>query len=302
MTLVSAKCSLPEVVQKIGRLELRARSIVEGFLSGAHRSPYFGQSVEFREHRPYVAGDDLRYVDWKVWGKQDRLVVKRFEEDTNLRCTLLVDVSASMSYGRGPLNKHGYAATAAAAIAYLILRQHDAVGCIAFDDTIRRQVPMRTKRGQLSAIAEAVSQPPTVPKTDVAAVLRSVASAVPRRGVIVLLSDLLGDVAAMLPSLQMLLKNGHDLLVFHVLDDEELDFPFDGPIRFEGLESIEHLQCDPRALRRGYLESLGDYLADLSRVCRNHGIDYSLTRTSTPFNEVLARVLAHRQLTQRSKR
>jgi uncharacterized protein (DUF58 family) len=298
----SAKCSLPEVVQKIGRLELRARSIVEGFLSGAHRSPYFGQSVEFREHRPYVTGDDLRYVDWKVWGKQDRLVVKRFEEDTNLRCTLLVDVSASMAYGRGPLNKHAYAATAAVAIAYLILRQHDAVGCIAFDDAIRRQVPMRTKRGQLSAITSAVLQPPTVAKTDVSAVLRKVASSVPRRGVIVLISDLLGDIDALLPGLQLLLKNGHDLLVFHVLDDEELDFPFEGPTRFEGLESIEELQCDPRALRRGYLESLNKYLADLSRVCRTNRIDYTLTRTSTPFNEILARVLAHRRFTQRSHR
>ena len=302
MTPASAKCSLPEVVQKIGRLELRARSIVEGFLSGAHRSPYFGQSVEFREHRPYVVGDDLRHVDWKVWGKQDRLVVKRYEEDTNLRCTLLVDVSASMSFGRGPLNKHQYAATAAAAIAYLILRQHDAVACIAFDDAIRRQVPMRTKRGQLSAIIDAIQIPPTVDKTDVAAVLRSVASTIPRRGVIVLISDLLGDVDAMLPGLQMLQKNGHDLLVFHVLDDEELDFPFEGPTRFEGLETIEHLQCDPRALRRGYLESLNEYLAHLSRVCRTHGIDYTLTRTSTPFDEVLARVLAHRRLTQRSQR
>ena len=302
MIPASDKCSLPEVVQKIGRLELRARSIVEGFLSGAHRSPYFGQSVEFREHRPYVAGDDLRYVDWKVWGKQDRLVVKRYEEDTNLRCTLLVDVSASMSFGRGALNKHQYAATAAAAISYLILRQHDAVGCITFDDAIRRQIPMRTKRGQLSAITEAVLQPPTVDKTNVAAVLRKVASSVPRRGVIVLISDLLGDLDAMLPGLQMLLKNGHDLLVFHVLDDEELDFPFEGPTQFEGLESAQELKCDPRALRRGYLESLGEYLATLSRVCRTNGIDYTLTRTSTPFNEILARVLAHRRLTQRSQR
>lgn len=301
MTPVSAKCSLPEVVQKIGRLELRARSIVEGFLSGAHRSPYFGQSIEFREHRPYVAGDDLRHVDWKVWGKQDRLVVKRYEEDTNLRCTLLVDVSASMSFGRGPLNKHQYAATAAAAIAYLILRQHDAVGCIAFDDAIRRQVPMRTKKGQLSAIIDAVQVLPEIDKTNVGAVLRSVASTIPRRGVIVLFSDLLVDVDAMLPGLQLLQKNGHDLLVFHVLDDEELDFPFEGPTRFEGLETIEHLQCDPRALRRGYLDSLNSYLTHLARVCRTQGIDYTLTRTSTPYDEVLSRVLAHRNLTQRAK-
>src|SRR3954464_14368116 len=136
----------PEAIKRIARLEVRARHVVEGFLSGMHRSPYFGQSVEFLQHREYTPGDDLRHVDWKVWARQDRLYVKQFEEETNLRCTLLVDVSKSMQYGRGPLNKYEYAATAAASLAWLILHQHDAVGCIAFDEKVRSAVPIRTRQ------------------------------------------------------------------------------------------------------------------------------------------------------------
>ena len=136
----------PEAIKRIARMELRARHIVEGFLSGMHRSPYFGQSVEFRQHREYVVGDDLRHVDWKVWARQDRLVVKQYEEDTNLRCTLLVDVSNSMLYGNGPLNKYEYECTMASSLAYLVLSQQDAVGCVSFDDRIRMTIPSRTRR------------------------------------------------------------------------------------------------------------------------------------------------------------
>ena len=152
----------PETIKRIARLDLRARHIVEGFLSGLHRSPYFGQSIEFRQHRQYTYGDDLRYVDWKVWAKQDRYYVKQFEEDTNLRCTLLCDVSGSMRYGRGPMNKFDYACTIAVSLAYLLLRQQDAVGCVAFDDAARMTVPLRTKRNHLDSIIQALEseQPP----------------------------------------------------------------------------------------------------------------------------------------------
>ena len=146
----------PEAIKRIARLDLRARHVVEGFLSGMHRSPYFGQSVEFRQHRQYTYGDDLRYVDWKVWAKQDRYYVKQFEEDTNLRCTLLCDVSGSMRYGRGPMNKYEYACTIAVSLAYLLLRQQDAVGCVAFDDAARMTVPLRTKRNHLDSIIQAL--------------------------------------------------------------------------------------------------------------------------------------------------
>src|SRR5829696_3353381 len=147
----------PEAIARISRLDLRARHIVEGFLSGAHRSPYFGQSVEFLQHREYVPGDDLRHVDWKVWARQDRLYIKQYEEDTNLRCTLLADVSGSMQYGSGPLNKYEYACTVAVTLAWWVLSQHDAVGCYAFDDGIRQHVPIRSKRTHLQSIQEALS-------------------------------------------------------------------------------------------------------------------------------------------------
>src|SRR6187399_1116793 len=147
----------PEAIKRISRLEVRARHVVEGFLSGMHRSPYFGQSVEFLQHREYVVGDDLRHVDWKVWARQDRLYIKQYEEETNLRCTLLVDVSNSMQYGRGPLNKYEYACTVAACLSYLILNQHDAVGCVSFDEKIRASVPTRSKRNHILSIIDSLN-------------------------------------------------------------------------------------------------------------------------------------------------
>ena len=246
----------PEAIKRISRLELRARHIVEGFLSGMHRSPYFGQSVEFLQHREYVPGDDLRHVDWKVWARQDRVYVKQFEEDTNVRCTLLVDVSNSMAYGSGALTKYEYACTLAASLAYLVLKQNDAVGCFSFDEHVRVQVPIRSKRNHLLSVIESLEISRPRDKTDMYSIFRSVAEGTPRRGMMILFSDLLADQAGTLRGLKMLRQRGHDLLVFHILDDDELDFPFAGPTRFEGLESLDHLNCNPRALREGYLDAV----------------------------------------------
>jgi len=284
----------PEAIQRISRLEVRARHIVEGFLSGMHRSPYFGQSVEFLQHREYAVGDDLRHVDWKVWSRQDRLYVKQYEEETNLRCTMLVDISASMAYGNGPLNKYEYACTIAGSLAYLILQQHDAVGCVAFDETVRATVPHRSQRTQLQLIIDAlhVSQPRD--KTDVYTVFRSVAEGFPRRGLMVLVSDLLTDVAVLLRGLRLLRQRGHDVLVFHVLDDDELDFPFSGPTRFDGLEVADSINCNPRALREGYLAALQGFLDQVRRGCARMGVDYALIRTSQPLDAALAEYLSRR--------
>ena len=284
----------PEAVQRISRLELRARYIVEGFLSGMHRSPYFGQSIEFRQHRQYTPGDDLRHVDWKVWAKQDRYYVKQYEEDTNLRCTLLVDVSESMQYGDGPLSKYEYAATVAVSLAYLILRQQDAVGCMSFDDTVRVRVPLRTKHTHISSIAESLDVSEPRSKTDLFQILRGVADEHPRRGLIVLVSDLLSDPDLLIKGLRMLRQQGHDVMVFHVLDDDELDFPFSGPTRFEGLESIDTLNCNPRALRAGYLASLGRFLEAVRRGCAQNTVDYALIRTRDPLDAALAAYLTNR--------
>jgi uncharacterized protein (DUF58 family) len=284
----------PEAVKRITRMELRARHIVEGFLSGMHRSPYFGQSVEFAQHREYVSGDDLRHVDWKVWARADRLVVKQFEEDTNMRCTLMVDVSNSMQYGNGPLSKYEYACTVASSLAYLILRQQDAVGCVSFDAKIRMRVPSRSKRNHIMSIIEALNVTTPADKTDMYSLLRGMAESLPRRGMTVLVSDMLADPQGTLRGLRLLRQRGHDVMVFHIMDDDELTFPFSGPTRFEGLETETHLNCNPRALREGYLEALDEFLNELRRGCAKNVVDYALIRTSDPLDAALANYLSNR--------
>jgi len=283
-----------EAIKRISRLDLRARHIVEGFLSGMHRSPYFGQSVEFLQHREYTVGDDLRHVDWKVWAKQDRFFVKQYEEDTNLRCTLLVDVSNSMRYGNGPMNKYEYGCTIAASLAYLLLKQQDAVGCAAFDERVRVKVPTLTKRTHLQSVIDSLNVTEPADKTAVYDVLRAVCEGYPRRGMMVLISDLLADREGTIKGLKLLRQRGHDVLVFHVMDDDELDFPFAGPTRFEGLELPQHLNCNPRALRDAYLEILHEYLDAVRRGCARNTCDYALIRTSDPLDAVLAKYLSSR--------
>jgi uncharacterized protein (DUF58 family) len=285
---------MPEAIKRIARLDLRARHVVEGFLSGMHRSPYFGQSVEFLQHREYARGDDIRDVDWKVWAKQDRYYVKQYEEDTNLRCTLLVDVSASMRYGDGHLSKYEYASTLAACLAYLLLRQQDAVGCVSFDETTRMTAPLRTKRNHLDSILKTLDVSRPEHKTDVLGVLRRAAERFPRPGMMVLVSDLLVEREGLMKGLKLLRSRGHDVMVFHVLDDDELDFPFNGPTRFEGLELPEHLACNPRALREGYLAALNEYLSEVRRGCVGQRVDYVLLRTSQPLDAALAAYLSNR--------
>ncbi len=284
----------PETLRRIARLDLRARHVVEGFLAGMHRSSHFGQSVEFLQHREYAWGDDLRYVDWKVWAKQDRFYVKQFEEDTNLRCTLLCDVSASMRYGSQAMNKYEYGCTIAVSLAYLLLRQQDAVGCVAFDDSTRMIVPLRTRRNHLDSIIRALNVSEPENKTEMYQILQKVAETYPRRGLVVLVSDLLVGREGLFRGLKLLRSRGHDVMVFHVMDDDELDFPFTGPTRFEGLELPEHLRCNPRALREGYLASLSSYLEEVRRGCVRNNVDYSLLRTSEPLSAVLAAYLSNR--------
>ena len=295
MTTASKRSLRPEVIKRIGRLEIRARHIVEGLLSGMHRSPYFGQSVEFLQHRQYTPGDDLRRVDWKVWAKQDRLYVKQYEEDTNLRCCLLVDVSESMAYGSGPLTKCDYAVTAAAALAYLLLRQQDAVGCAVFDETVRQTIPLRTSTSHLTTIVRALAPREPKDKTRLYDVLARIAETYPRRGMMILISDLLVDVEDAQRGLRLLRQRGHDVLVLHVLDDDELDFPFANPARFEGLETADHLTCNPRALREGYLDALERFLAAIRHGCARDNVDYALIRTSMPLDAALTAFLKHRQ-------
>jgi uncharacterized protein (DUF58 family) len=291
----------PEAIRRISSMELRARNIVEGFLSGMHRSPYFGQSVEFVQHRQYVPGDDLRHIDWKVWGRQDRLVIKQYEEDTNLRCTLLVDASASMSYGRGALNKFDYAATIAACLAYLSLRQQDSVGLTLFDNEIRTKLPWRSSRSHLNTIYRSLQQSKPADKTDLAKVFLEINDSYPKRSLMVIASDFLGSEKESLQGLAALRSAGHDILVFHIMDDDELDFPFNDPTRYEGMESIDTLTCNPRALREGYLESLQRFLDRVRHACASARIDYQLVRTSRPVDAALSAYLSARMAHMRKR-
>ena len=275
-------------------MELRARAVVEGVLAGLHKSPYKGQSVEFLQHREYVRGDDLRRVDWKVWGRQDRLYVKEFEEETNLRLALLVDGSASMDYRSGPLSKYDYAATLAASLAWLALSHGDAAGCAVFDDKVRASVPARTKRSQLASVVEVLETPRGGRPTAFLPVLRGLAETLPRRGLVVVVSDLLGDREGVFQGLQLLRKRGHDIVLLHVMDDDELDFPFEGPTKFEGLEIPDHLACNPRALREGYLAAVGEFLAEARRRAASAACDYSLIRTGEPVDAALVKFLSRR--------
>jgi len=290
----------PEALARIGRLELRARTVVDGVLAGMHKSPYKGNSVEFLQHREYTRGDDLRRVDWKVWGRQDRLYIKEFEDETSLRLFLLVDGSASMDY-RPPrfaqtsgLTKFDYAATLAASLGWLGLSQGDAVGCAVFDDRVRASVPARTSRSHLASIVANLEQPRQQQPSDFRSVFRSLGETLPRRGLVVIFSDLFGDRDDLAKGLRLLRQRGHDIAIFHVLDDDELDFPFDGPTRFEGLEMPEELTCNPRALRAGYLEAVEAFLADVRSRAATARCDYQLVRTGQPVDAALVNFLARR--------
>ena len=284
----------PEEMSRISRLEVRARRIVEGFLSGRHRSPYFGQSVEFVQHREYTAGDDVRHIDWKVWSKTDQYFIKQFEEDTNLRTTMLVDLSESMQYGSGKITKYEYGCTLAAALSYLLLLQADAVGMVSFDEDIRGRVQHRSKQTHLHSLLAALDAENPAKKTDIFGILKQVAEEQARRGMIVIISDLFVPREGLFKGLNLLRYRGHDVMIFHVMDDEELDFNFTGTTKFEGLEAVGDLTCDPRSLREGYMEAVEAYLTELRLFCSSSSIDYQTIRTTEHIDAVLAHYLNHR--------
>lgn len=283
----------PEALARVAHLELQAREIVEGLISGRHRSPFHGQSVEFAQHREYVPGDDLRHIDWSVWAKSDRLYIKQYEEETNLRATILLDASESMAYGEN-VTKYDFACALAACLAYLLLRQSDSVGLTAFDGEIVARVPRRNQLTHLRTILQAMSPRRPTRTTDLKLVLEQVADQEQKPGLILLVSDLLAERESVLKGLALLRHRRHDVIVFHVLHDDELDFPFEGATRFEAMEAAGHLLCDPRALRVAYLDALHRYLGDLRRMSGQSGIDYRLTRTSDSMGTVLSSLLHER--------
>lgn len=286
----------PETLAKIQSLHLRARHIVEGYVSGLHRSPYHGYSIEFAEHREYAPGDDLRYVDWKVFGKTDKIYLKRYEEETNLISYLLLDTSQSMQYQGpdAPMSKLDYAKCLAASLAYLILKQQDSVGLITFDHQINSLVRASANPSHLKQILHVMETSEAREKTKIGPIFHNLAERFKRRGVVIVLSDLFDDVDSLLAGLKHFRHRRHEVLLFHILDPAELDFPFRQITLFKGLEQLSDVLTDPGSLRESYLREMETYRKSLRSGCRAQRADYQLVRTNQPFDAVLTGSLAPR--------
>jgi len=278
----------PAVIARLGTLELRAKTIVEGFLSGLHRSPFKGFSVEFAEYRQYIPGDDLSSIDWKVYARSDRYYVKKFEEETNLDCHVLLDVSASMAYrGGAAMTKVEYGSVLAASLAYLMHRQRDATGLIEFDDRIRGRLPASARPGHLHAILLALDKVAPGAKSDVGRPLHQLAEALGKRSLVVLISDLLDDPDNIVRGLKHLRFRGTDVIVFQVLDPHEIQFPFRGAARFTDVESDDVVTADPDRVRESYLEAMASLRARYEKELRGAGIDFLSLDTSKPLDFAL---------------
>ena len=286
----------PQTLARIQGLELRARLIVEGYVSGLHQSPYHGFSIEFAEHREYVAGDDLRHVDWKVFGKTDKIYLKQFEAETNLVSYLLLDTSESMRYqsATAALSKLEYAKCAAAALAYLILQQQDSVGMATFDKELRALVRASSNSSHLKQMLHILEESVPERKTATGPIFHDLAERLKKRGIVVIFSDLFDDIASTLTGLKHFRHRRHEVILFHVLDPAELDFPFDRTTLFKGLEQLPDVLTDPRSLRQAYLAEFNRFLKAVEVGCRNQRIDYVRLRTDQPLDRVLSTYLASR--------
>jgi uncharacterized protein (DUF58 family) len=285
----------PQTLASLEGLDIQARLLVEGFVAGMHASPYQGFSVDFAEHRQYVAGDDIRHVDWKVWSKTDKLYLKQYEEETNLLVYLMLDTSESMAYAsEGNVSKLKYAQYVAAALAYLIIQQQDSVGLALFDDGVRRFLKPSGQPSQLKEIIHVLDATPANQKSDIGAVFNDLAERFKRRGVVAIFSDFFDDPARVLTGLKHFRHRRHDVIVFHILDPYELDFPFRSTTLFKGLEGMPEILTEPHALRRAYQDELRQFLTELERGCRMIDVDYVPLRTDQLLDIPLSSYLASR--------
>jgi uncharacterized protein (DUF58 family) len=285
----------PHTLASLEGLDLQARMVVEGYVAGMHPSPYHGFSVEFAEHREYVPGDDIRHVDWKVWSKTDKLYLKQYEEETNLLTYLLLDTSESMAYASSDnVTKLQYAQIIAASLSYLILQQQDSVGLVVYDDAVRRYLKPAGQTSQLKEILRLLDVTPAREKSDLGVVFNDLAERFKKRGVVVVLSDLFDDVSRIITGLKHFRHRRHEVIVFHVLDPAELDFPFRDTTLFKGLEGMPEILTDPHALKRAYQAELGLFLEELEKGCRMVDIDYVPLRTDQSLDVALSSYLASR--------
>ncbi|KPJ61184.1 MAG: hypothetical protein AMJ46_02390 [Latescibacteria bacterium DG_63] len=285
----------PLVVSKLSNLDLRARLVVEGFIAGLHRSPYKGFSVEFAEHRQYMPGDPIRNIDWKVFARRDRFYVKEFEEETNLRAYILVDASASMGYSSGTsVTKLHYACSLAAALTYLMLRQQDSVGLLTFTSRIKKYIPPRSAKGHLNVILTELERLLPEETTNVSKSLELLAHRIRRRGLIILFSDLMDDQASVLSAVKHFRYRKHEVIVFHLLDESEMEFPFEEELAFVDMETHEEIIASSRQIGTRYKRIIKNWTAEYRRQCHEHLVEYALLSTSTPYDVALTHYLEKR--------
>lgn len=291
----------PDVVSKLANMELRARMVVEGFITGLHKSPYHGFSVEFAEHRQYMPGDEIRRIDWKVYGKTDRYYIKQYEEETNLKSYIVLDASESMSFSSSPhgsgvrLTKSAYASYIAASLAYLMVQQRDAVGLMTYDDAVRSVIPPHATKAHLRRILLELEHLTPSNKTKTGFALHRLAERMTRRGLVIVLSDLLDDPAQVLTALKHFRHNHHEVLVMQILDPFEQSFAFGGDAIFKDVETGEQLATQPYQLQRAYQKEMKGFLERYKRECRANNIDYVLLDTSMPFDTALVNYLNKRK-------
>ncbi|HEX3358835.1 MAG TPA: DUF58 domain-containing protein [Tepidisphaeraceae bacterium] len=289
----------PRTLARIGSLDLRARLIVEGLMTGMHRSPYQGISVEFAQHRPYVAGDDIRHVDWKVFGRSDKIYLKQYLEETNLHLICIVDASESMGYGTvrsegAEWTKYDHATAIAASLSYMAIQQQDSVGLAIFDQALSRYFKPSNSPGQWKIVVNELQQVPRWNKTNTGKILDQIAEKLTHRSLIVLLSDFFDDLEGLRQGLRHLRYKKHEIMAFQILDPAEIEFPFEDVTLFKGLEEAGELLTEPRALREGYMEQLSLFTEDLKKSCRGMHIDFHRFSSGDPLDVSLSQFLATR--------
>jgi len=284
----------PLAIQKAESLGLHARFIVEGYMAGEHKSPFRGFAIEFTQHREYVPGDDTRHLDWKVLGRTDRYYLKQYEQETNYVANILLDGSESMKYGSGSITKLQYGKMMAAVLSYLILHQRDAVAVGVFDTAMRGYVPRTGNLGSIHNIMKVLAEFDPTQQTSVGSVLHEVAGQIRRKGIVILISDLFDDEEKILEGIQHIRFGGSEVILFHVMDPFELDFPFSGMVEFEGLEGIPKLLTRPREIRKSYLQAVEEFRRKIREGCERNNVHYMLVNTGHALHEVISGYLAFR--------
>lgn len=299
----SPKYSDPDAIARTADLVLRSRRLVEGAISGLHRSPFHGFNIEFAEHRDYTPGDDLRRLDWRVFARSDRHYIKQYEEESNVRVTFVMDASASMNYkGQAPLSKFDYASTLVVSLAMLLVRQQDPVGLALFDEGPGAVLPHAATRAQVAVMADLLERCKPARKTELGGLLRSLTGQLRRRSLLVVVSDLFTDLDAVHDGLNRLRFHGHEAIVMQVLDRDEIDMPFSGPTIFRDIEGDEELFAEPWAFRRSYQQAMREFLEGVRRDCGDHGYDHACFFTDEPLGAALSRFLHTREEARRSTR